>query len=66
MNKLLPCPICGKKPIIEMWSSGGLKYMCKCNNPDCNVPLDGYPTGRNPASVIEAWNRRAQQERSDT
>ena len=59
MTELKPCPFCGKKPVVEMWSSSGLMFMCKCNNPDCDVPLDGYPTGRKPADVIEEWNRRA-------
>lgn len=58
-ENLLPCPFCGKKPIIETWSSGGPMFMCKCNNPDCAVPQDGYPKGRKPENVIEEWNRRA-------
>lgn len=56
-EKLQPCPLCGKRPIIEHWSSGGIMYMVKCNNPDCPVPDNGYPTGRKLESVIEEWNR---------
>ena len=41
---LKPCPFCGRKPIIEHWSSGGTMYMVKCNNPDCPVPVNSYPT----------------------
>ena len=57
--RLKPCPSCGKKPIIERWASGGAIYMVKCNNPDCLVPLEGYPTGRNLVQVKNDWNRRA-------
>lgn len=32
--------------------------MVKCNNPDCPVPAEGYPTGRNIEKVKEEWNRR--------
>jgi hypothetical protein len=56
--KLKPCPLRGRKPIIEHWSSGGMMYMVKCNNSDCLVPLKGYPTGHKLDEVVEAWNRR--------
>lgn len=47
VGKLKPCKYCGKENIIvEKWSSGGLMYMVKCNNPDCPVPLEGYPKER--------------------
>lgn len=60
MRKLKPCRYCGKSNIaIEHWSSGGIMmYMCKCNNLDCPVPTDGYPTGRNLEKVKEEWNVR--------
>lgn len=45
MEELKPCPLCGRKTIIEHWSSGGTMYMVKCNNPDCPVPVTSYPTG---------------------
>lgn len=32
--------------------------MVKCNNPDCPVPAEGYPKGKNPNKVMEEWNRR--------
>lgn len=53
------CPFCGRKPIIEHWSSGGKMYMVKCNNPDCPVPVESYPKGHNLSEVIAEWNRRA-------
>lgn len=57
---LKPCPFCkGKKIIIEKWTSGGIMFMVKCNNPDCPVPTNGYPTGRDLKKVKEEWNRRA-------
>lgn len=55
MNELKPCRLCGKRAIIEMWSSGGLMYMAKCSNPDC---YDYYPRGHNLPKVIEEWNQR--------
>ncbi len=57
--KLKPCKYCGKTNIVvERWSSGGMMYMVKCNNPDCTVPLEGYPTGRDLQEVKEEWNKR--------
>lgn len=62
MDKLKPCPLCGKNPITESWASGGIMYMIKCGNPDCAVPAEGYPSGRNLIAVREEWNRRANNE----
>lgn len=59
MNKLKLCPVCGKRAIIERWRSGGMMYMAKCNNPDCPVPHDGYPSGHNLEEVISEWNAKA-------
>lgn len=56
--ELKPCQFCKKKPYIERWSSGGMIYMVKCNNPDCPVPVVSYPTGHNLVEVIADWNRR--------
>ena len=57
--KLNPCRLCkGTNIVIERWSSGGPMYMVKCNNPDCPVPPDGYPTGRNLGKLKEDWNER--------
>lgn len=57
-EKLLPCRLCGKRPIVEHWSSGGIMYMVKCNGPDCPIPDNGYPAGRDLKKVIEEWNKR--------
>lgn len=55
--KLKPCRYCGKKNVVvERWTSGGRMYMVKCNNPDCPVPSEGYPTGRNLERVMAEWN----------
>ena len=56
--KLKQCKYCGANPVIEKWSSGGMMYMVKCNNPDCPVPPESYPTGRKLDDVKEEWNRR--------
>lgn len=61
-KKILPCPLCGKKPIIERWASGGRIYMVKCNNPDRPAPYNSYPTGRNLKDVTEEWNRRCNEQ----
>ncbi|MCI9600520.1 MAG: hypothetical protein HFI17_08440 [Lachnospiraceae bacterium] len=60
MGKLKPCRICGgDRIVIETWlSGGGVIHMVKCNNPDCPVPDNGYPTGRDLENVKEEWNRR--------
>ena len=58
-KELKACPICGRKPTIEHWSSGGTMYMVKCNNPDCPVPVVSYPNGHNLNEVIAEWNGRA-------
>ena len=62
-NKTLkPCPLCGRTNIIiERWSSGGMMYMVKCNNPDCPVPEEGFPSGRDLKIVKEEWNRRSEE-----
>lgn len=57
-EKLLPCPFCGGKAIIETWSSGGKMYMVKCNNPDCYHP-ENYPRGHNLLESIKEWNGMA-------
>lgn len=58
--ELKPCPFCGgAKIVIETWLSGGWMHMIKCNNPDCPVPANGYPTGRDLEKVRQEWNRRA-------
>lgn len=57
--ELKPCPFCrGTNIAVEHWSSGRTMYMVRCNNPDCPIPPNGYPTGRNLDEVKEAWNRR--------
>ena len=62
-ERLKPCRICGGRKIkVETWRSGGPMYMVKCNNPDCPVPCEGYPTGRDLIKVKDEWNRRATDE----
>lgn len=60
--KLNPCRICGGSDIVietwPNWSSGEKMHMVKCNNPDCPVPDEGYPSGRSPDEVKAEWNRR--------
>jgi len=53
---LTPCRLCGKNAVVERWASGGTKHMIKCNNSDCPVPPEGYPTGRDLEGLKEEWN----------
>ena len=64
-EELKPCPLCGRKPVVEHWSSGGKMYMVKCNNPDCPVPVESYPKGHKLDEVITEWNRRADNGKAD-
>ena len=54
MSELKPCRKCGKRAIIESWSSGGMMYMAKCGNPDC---FEHYPRGHSLPQVITEWNQ---------
>lgn len=56
--ELKPCKHCGTKPKIEIWSSRGCMFMIRCPHPDCPVPVDGFPTGRNLEEVKQEWNKR--------
>ena len=64
-KELKPCPLCGRKPIIEHWSSGGTMFMVKCNNPDFPEPAKPYPKGHRLNEVIAVWNRRANDGKTD-
>lgn len=33
--------------------------MVKCNNPDCPIPVNSYPKGRNLNDVVDEWNKRS-------
>lgn len=33
-KRLKPCRICGVKPVLEHWTSGGPMYAVRCDNPD--------------------------------
>lgn len=54
MEELKRCGHCGKRAIIESWSSGGPMYMVKCSNPDC---YEDYPRGHSLPQVIDEWNQ---------
>lgn len=59
MTKIKPCRVCkGTNIKIEKWTSGGKIYMVKCNNPNCPVPFEGYPKGRDLEDVKAEWNKR--------
>lgn len=58
-NRLRPCHVCGVKPVIERWASGGVWYAVRCNNPDrpnsCSNAFY-YSISRNPEEAIGKWN----------
>ncbi len=55
----LPCKNCGVKPVMEIWSSGGMMYAIRCNNTyrpdDCDNGFN-YSKCRNPDEAIRRWN----------
>ena len=54
-DELKPCPFCGRKAILRHDSSG---FYAKCGNSMCSVmPTTWYFDEEE--KVIEAWNRRA-------
>lgn len=57
--ELKVCKRCGVKPVLERWSSGGLKYAVRCNNPDRGEGCDWkfyYSRSNNPEDAIKKWN----------
>lgn len=57
--KLKVCKRCGVKPVLERWSSGGLKYAVRCNNPDRGGGCDWkfyHSRSNNPEDAIKKWN----------
>lgn len=52
----LPCPFCGKAPLLESSGERGLGVMIQCITPDCVNPHVSY-YGANVA--VKVWNRRA-------
>lgn len=60
-EKLKPCPckICGGKPAIEYWSSGGLVVAVRCDNPDRPDACDEafyYSRSKNLKEAVRKWN----------
>lgn len=55
--ELLPCPFCGKKPIV--WNGGEPDHMTiGCNNEDCPVDICSVSIpGKE--KILDAWNTRA-------
>lgn len=53
MSELKPCPFCGSQPDDNCVGT----YFVVCGNCGIDGPLG---KGNNPASAIEAWNRRTQ------
>ena len=59
MSKLKPCKYCGKSNIVVARLGFSEKmYMVKCENSECPVPPEGYPTGRNLSDVEAEWDKR--------
>ena len=56
-NEIKPCPFCGDEN-IDTWDIRQEKYFCYCENCGCQGP-----TGKTEQEAIEAWNRRAGEEK---
>lgn len=57
--RLKMCKRCGVKPVLERWSSGGLRYAVRCNNPDRGDECDWkfyQSISKNPEDAIRKWN----------
>ena len=64
-QKLKPCPFCGEKAVLERYKSKlyGERYWVTCGFMLCPVkPSTGISDKEH---VIEAWNRRANDEQAD-
>lgn len=56
--KTLPCPFCGRHPIVVPWHGGGpRKRMVTCDNDACAAKP--ATIGSTEARAIRAWNLRA-------
>lgn len=53
--KLLPCPMCGGKPIDE-WAFA--QWCIKCE--DCELQIYRGGDMKNFHAIVEAWNRRSE------
>ena len=53
MDKLKPCPFCGRRAEIRH-DKDGFSYIV-CANDGCYVSTDGH---LNDEAAVEAWNRR--------
>lgn len=58
-----PCAVCGSEPVMEAWSSGGMRYALRCDNPDRGNACDkGFyeSMSGNPIEAVNKWNRMAE------
>ena len=71
VNKLKPCPFCGKEPMMYVTPpdkripkkerAASRWFYVVCMGQDCNMSV-GTPLFDNPKEAIETWNRRAEAE----
>ena len=58
-EKLKICKRCGVEPVLETWSSGGLKCAVRGNNPDRGDDCDWkfyHSLSSNSKEAIRKWN----------
>lgn len=60
-DELLPCPFCGRQPVMEPWHGGGpMKRRIGCDSETYDECAVGPSVvGNTPRQAIERWNRRA-------
>lgn len=66
-DKLKPCPFCGGKVYPVYWSKTNRHYIYHyASEKSCTVDkIEFKDSIKSLADVIEAWNRRSEDERSD-
>ena len=62
MSKLKPCPFCGGKAYIDVF--GDKEFITAIHKKNCIIQPDTYLCSVGIRKQINAWNRRADNERN--
>lgn len=63
--KLKPCPFCGYEFPTLLFSNSGGFYFVTCENCDTKFRLGAGKKERIKERIVDAWNRRAHDEKAD-